>query len=215
MSEFMPSTSKKSDDDNVYILGVELPKSTPLALAVIGTGIFTCYCMSGIAQEYLYSTGYEYSSFLTLMTKLTAGVWGLATVAITAGTSGLNERKCKHSAHILIGLLSFSTMWLSNQSLIYLNYPTQAIFKSAKLIPVMLTSIIVLNKRYNRYDYSSAVSLFIGLVCFTCGDIDESPNFNFVGVLYIVGALVCIFNQINSMYHIQLTCIDLLCTTDV
>jgi hypothetical protein len=38
----------------------------------------------------------------------------------------------------LLGLLSVTTMGCSNASLKYLNYPTHVIFKSCKLIPVMV-----------------------------------------------------------------------------
>ncbi len=45
--------------------------------------------------------------------------------------------------YALIAFLTVSTMGLSNTSLGYLNYPTQVIFKSCKLIPVMLGGMII------------------------------------------------------------------------
>jgi len=46
-------------------------------------------------------------------------------------------------SYLLLAFLTVSTMGLSNTSLGYLNYPTQVIFKSSKLIPVMLGGIII------------------------------------------------------------------------
>lgn len=45
--------------------------------------------------------------------------------------------------YYLLSLLTIATMGLSNASLGYLNYPTQVIFKSSKLIPVMIGGIII------------------------------------------------------------------------
>lgn len=60
-------------------------------------------------------------------------------------------------------------MSLSNLALSYLNYPTQLIFKSCKLIPVMIGSIIILGKRYGFLDYVAAIVMCIGLTMFTLG----------------------------------------------
>ena len=43
----------------------------------------------------------------------------------------------------LIAFLTVATMGLSNSSLGYLNYPTQVIFKSCKLIPVLVGGILI------------------------------------------------------------------------
>lgn len=47
------------------------------------------------------------------------------------------------STYVLLALLTIGTMGLSNTSLGYLNYPTQVIFKSSKLIPVMIGGILI------------------------------------------------------------------------
>ena len=46
-------------------------------------------------------------------------------------------------SYLLLALLTVGTMGLSNTSLGYLNYPTQVIFKSSKLIPVMIGGILI------------------------------------------------------------------------
>ena len=42
-----------------------------------------------------------------------------------------------------IAFLTVATIGLSNTSLGYLNYPTQVIFKSCKLIPVMVGGVLI------------------------------------------------------------------------
>lgn len=46
--------------------------------------------------------------------------------------------------YYLISFLSVATMGLSNTAVAYLNYPTFNMFKSCKLIPVMIGSILIL-----------------------------------------------------------------------
>jgi adenosine 3'-phospho 5'-phosphosulfate transporter B3 len=46
----------------------------------------------------------------------------------------------------LIAFLSVATMGLSNTSVAYLNFPTFNMFKSCKLIPVMIGSMLIMGK---------------------------------------------------------------------
>lgn len=71
--------------------------------------------------------------------------------------------------YILLALLTLGTMGFSNASLGYLNYPTQVIFKSCKLIPVLAGSILIQGKRYGPLDFTAAVLMCIGLTLFTLG----------------------------------------------
>lgn len=72
--------------------------------------------------------------------------------------------------YAIIAIFMVATMGLSNTSLTYLNYPTQVLFKSCKLIPVMIGGIILLKKRYVLLEYASALLLCAGLVEITLGN---------------------------------------------
>lgn len=160
-------------------------------------GIFLCYCLSSVSQEYVYAVGFNYTSFLTLWCKLLAVGWGVA-------GGGLRERRAPHSWHAAVGFLTFATMWLSNQSLLWLNYPTQTVFKSAKLIPVMVGAVLINRKRFHILEYLSALALLAGLVAFTLTDAKVSPSFDLVGVFVICLALVAdalIGNVQERMFH--------------
>jgi adenosine 3'-phospho 5'-phosphosulfate transporter B3 len=54
----------------------------------------------------------------------------------------------------LIAFLSVATMGLSNTSVAYLNFPTFNMFKSCKLIPVMLGSMLIMGKKKIDISYS-------------------------------------------------------------
>ena len=55
-------------------------------------------------------------------------------------------------------------------SLQYLNYPTQVIFKSCKLIPVLIGGILIQRKRKGVLDFIAALVMSIGLAVFILAD---------------------------------------------
>lgn len=82
------------------------------------------------------------------------------------------------------------TMGLSNTSLQYLNYPTQLLFKSCKLIPVMIGGIVLLRKHYSMWEYASAFLLSLGLIELTFGNAySDGISFNILGTIIISCAL--------------------------
>ena len=92
--------------------------------------------------------------------------------------------------YLLIGFLSVSTMALSNISCQFLNYPTQLMFKSCKLIPVMIVGVLFLNKKYGWLEYLAMINLTIGMIIFSVGDSLVSTTFPFTGVVIILLALL-------------------------
>ena len=55
-------------------------------------------------------------------------------------------------------------------SLQYLNYPTQVIFKSCKLIPVLIGGILIQRKRKGMLDFVAAIVMCLGLALFILAD---------------------------------------------
>ena len=55
-------------------------------------------------------------------------------------------------------------------SLQYLNYPTQVIFKSCKLIPVLIGGILIQRKRKGMLDFVAAIVMSLGLALFILAD---------------------------------------------
>lgn len=55
---------------------------------------------------------------------------------------------------------------------------------------VMGAFIPGLRRKYPFHEYVSAIMLVIGLVIFTLADANTSPNFSFLGVVMVCGALV-------------------------
>lgn len=74
-------------------------------------------------------------------------------------------------------------MALSNKSVLYLNYPTQVLFKNGKLIPVMLVGRAYFGKKYTPLHYTAVITITIGLMTFSVGDSLANATFNSQGIL--------------------------------
>ncbi|KAK6162443.1 hypothetical protein DH2020_002284 [Rehmannia glutinosa] len=81
---------------------------------------------------------------------------------------------------------------LTKGSLAFLNYPAQLMFKSTKVLPVMIMGAFIpgLRRKYPPHEYISAVLLVVGLILFTLADAHTSPNFSGIGVVMVSGALI-------------------------
>ena len=64
----------------------------------------------------------------------------------------------------------------------YLNYPTQVVFKSCKLIPVLIGGILLQRKKFSPMDFVAAISMCVGLAIFTLADSKLSPSFDSIGM---------------------------------
>jgi len=98
-----------------------------------------------------------------------------------------------------LSLFTMGGMYFTNFSLTYLNYPTRVMFKSSKVIPVMLVGVMLQGKRYTRVEYLGAFILVVGITVFTLGDAKESPKFDMLGVLLI--SIGVIFDAVTSNYE--------------
>lgn len=68
--------------------------------------------------------------------------------------------------YIYCSLSNIMSSWCQYEALKYVNFPTQCLSKSCKVIPVMLMSKILLRKRYSTIDYLCALLLAFGMFVF-------------------------------------------------
>ncbi|XP_013140088.1 PREDICTED: adenosine 3'-phospho 5'-phosphosulfate transporter 2 [Papilio polytes] len=184
------TSSKDSSSTEINILCFNItPYSQLVQFMCCSAFVFVCYLAYGYFLELIFSKAEVkpvslYITFVQfLITMLLSYVESLIRNPI--------KRKVPLKTYAVLAALTLGTMSLSNLALSYLNYPTQLIFKSCKLIPVMIGSIIILGKRYGFLDYVAAIVMCIGLTMFTLADSKTSPNFDAVGVLVISLALLC------------------------
>lgn len=78
-------------------------------------------------------------------------------------------------------------MLCSNEALKYVNYPTQALAKSCKMLPVMAAQVLVFGKRYSLLEYLYVVLVTAGIIVFRWkGGSSTEENSSF-GLLLLFG----------------------------
>ena len=78
----------------------------------------------------------------------------------------LGKRLTGHTWMCFISLFYVAAMGCSNQALQYINYPTQALGKSCKMLPIMLFNVLFNGTRYSWVEYLSAAFITSGIVVF-------------------------------------------------
>ncbi|XP_031574537.1 adenosine 3'-phospho 5'-phosphosulfate transporter 2-like [Actinia tenebrosa] len=183
----LPRRSVSRED--LYVFGIPLDGlSKPLQMAICCGGVLLFYLVYGYVQEWIFRIeGFKpYGWYLTLVQFGFYSLFG----TIQKHLGGENTRKIPLKTYAGLAFLTVSTMGLSNTSLGYLNYPTQVIFKSCKLIPVMIGGILIQGKKYGPLDFVACLCMSIGLILFTLADSKVQPDYNNTGVILISLALL-------------------------
>lgn len=80
-------------------------------------------------------------------------------------------------------LADFAVLWRASQALKFVTFPTQVIFKSSKMIPVMIMGKIIDKRVYTATDYALAITISIGVVRGVCAqaavDLKLPKHFHF------------------------------------
>lgn len=179
---------KNSQNEDIWFLGWNLREyhlSTAVLLYTLG--IFITYITVFIIQESVFKKShFEYGGLLALFQFTSYALFGL----IYRFFFPQPKRRAPLSFYFKIGFYSVAGTAASSYSLQLLNFPTWVLFKSSRVIGVMIGGIFLLGKRYNVKEYVGVVFLAIGLIIFTLGDIRLLPAFNPIGVLLVLFSLV-------------------------
>eukprot|EP00164_Ancoracysta_twista_P001777 GFYU01002334.1.p1 GENE.GFYU01002334.1~~GFYU01002334.1.p1 ORF type:complete len:445 (-),score=90.51 GFYU01002334.1:991-2325(-) len=173
---------------HTHVLGVRLDHWSPTAQFLILTGgVFAFFISYGYVQEALFRLeGFKFGWYLTFCQFVIYSLFAL--ISLWSSGSSIQSR-VPFRMYAAIGLFCVMTMGFSNAACQYLNYPTQVMFKSCKPIFVMLGSMFLLHKRFNKFQISSVLLLVTGVVIFSLADNALKVTFNVVGVLLSVGSL--------------------------
>ena len=101
----------------------------------------------------------------------------------------------KYSYCSLSNILS---SWCQYEALKFISFPTQVLAKASKIIPVMMMGYCVSGKKYDKYQYVSAVFISMGMILFLFGssttpssESQMQSSTTFSGVLLLVGYMTC------------------------
>jgi len=150
-------------------------------------GIFVSYLIYGYVQELMFRTKglKQFGWYITLVQFVLYTIFSWTHLKVQK----ISVSKVPLTTFFGIAIVTVGTMGLSNSSLTYLNYPTQVVFKSSKLIPVMIGGVLIQKKKYRLLDYTASGMLSLGLIVFTLADVQLSPRYNSKGLVLISLAL--------------------------
>lgn len=178
----------KKEDQARSLLGISLNgRPTWQQFLICSSGFFFGYLVNGVCEEYVYNRlNFSYGWYFTFI----QGFVYLVLIYLQGFTTKQMVNPWK--TYVKLSAVLMGSHGLTKGSLAYLNYPAQIMFKSTKVLPVMVMGAFIpgLRRKYPIHEYISAILLVIGLILFTLADANTSPNFSLIGVAMIVGALV-------------------------
>ncbi|CAF2710595.1 unnamed protein product [Rotaria sp. Silwood2] len=175
----------------IYLFGVNLSDySRVVQFLLTSTAVLIFHVLQGYIQELILQLKSLrlYPNYFTLVYFICFTFLAYTERFLFERT--IKRRKAPIQTYALIALFTLGTMGLSNAAVMRLNYPTHMMFKSCKLIPVMIGSMLILGKRYNLYDVFACLCMTVGLIFFTLADSQVQPEFDLLGVWLVCCALV-------------------------
>lgn len=101
---------------------------------------------------------------------------------------------------------SFSNImsaWFQYEALKYVNFPTQVLAKSCKIIPVMLMGKIISRARFELYEYCTALLISLGMLAFMLGSRSDHHFVSSVSLITGIMLLVMylVFDSFTSNWQ--------------
>jgi solute carrier family 35 (UDP-galactose transporter), member B1 len=156
-----------------------------LQLAACVGGIYTSYILYGVFQETLYreqpdGTTFAATAFVLLTQCLLnllvsfifdlfsdgplGHIWGKRPASAAAGYGWLTTLATWDV--VATAFVYVMAMYMSNEALQYVTYPTQSLAKSCKMIPVLLGRVLYLRTSYSWVKYLCVLLMTAGIAMF-------------------------------------------------
>lgn len=145
-------------------------------LVILSASVLLLHTVTSYLEELLFKTlHYTYASFMIMYMCVLYGCLYLLVVCT------LGPRNCKYRVFIsfdpvhrfdmiAVCLLYVGSNTISKAALNYVSIPLQMVFKSCKLVAVMLSSGLILGRSYSLREYGVATCFVSGMALFTYGD---------------------------------------------
>ena len=178
------------NEHQIYIFGYNITRWPRWAILFLGAGgVFLSFVLQGTSQEQLYHKyHYKETIFFTFVQ-----FFGYFTLTIPYFIRVVTKKEKLKASIPYYTLVSFSlccSMGLANLSVERLTYSTAVLFKSSKLIPVMIGGFIFLKKKYNIFEVLSVLFMVCGLIGISMSDKRSNNQFDPIGVIMSVVSLM-------------------------
>jgi len=152
------------------------------------------FCSYGVVQEYVMTMDYNgerfpSSPFLIFSNRIF--VVGLASVVLSSRGKGPWTEASKYAS--IPALSVFLASFCQYESLLYITFPTQVVFKSCKIVPTMIMSTLMNATSHGYGDYIYAAIITSCVAGFTVASEDrESDNLgsSYIGIMMMMTFLV-------------------------
>ncbi|XP_059611624.1 adenosine 3'-phospho 5'-phosphosulfate transporter 1 [Phlebotomus argentipes] len=179
-----------------------------LRLTYCFLGLMTCHLTWGVLQEKIMTQEYEDadgkrshfrdSQFLVFTNRFLAFVISGAYLFVTQRT----RHRAPLYKYSFASLSNIMSAWFQYEALKFINFPTQVLAKSCKIIPVMVMGKIISKAKYEFYEYLTAGLISVGMVFFMTGSAEDSsasPVTTLTGVFLLT--LYMIFDSFTSNWQ--------------
>jgi adenosine 3'-phospho 5'-phosphosulfate transporter B2 len=183
----------------------KLPKWGSAAACAIG--LYAAHISYGLLQEYIVTAPYSglpfpSISFLVTMNRVMATAFAFIVVKYIERKplgifGGVDAEGSVRIACLLPSLTNVAATWFQYASLAYITFPTQMIFKSMKLVPVLMCGSIFMKRHAPAREWFDAVLITAGVAAFAYyAESDASAGAvttkgHVIGALMLLGFLLC------------------------
>ncbi len=170
-------------------------------------GVYGAFMLFGIAQERVHTVEWgpdgakfrfplfliSVQSFCNLVVAFTCMSWTLVVKKLKTNETIRFDPfgACPWYGYAITGLSCITSMLCSNAALQHVDYPTQVLAKSCKMVAVMLAGVLLVRKRYKKSQYTSVLILTVGIFVFSFfrSSGKSSGESSIFGVLLLLASL--------------------------
>lgn len=163
-----------------------------LGLVLCALGVYVSYIPYGVYQESIYS--YVSPNNQAFNFTLTLLAFQVLAHTIAAGVTTIllkeNFKTLPMKEAWMPGATFVSAMLCSNLALEFVSYPTQALAKSSKMIPVMIGGLFFGSERYTLLQYLQVMFVTFGITVFQWKSPKQSKENDLMGVGLLIMSLI-------------------------
>merc|ERR1719453_1862333 len=171
-----------------------------MGLFFCGVGLYAAHVSYGVLQEYIVTQPYSTAafpsiSFLVAVNRVMATVFAALVVKFVQKKplglfGGVDAEGSARLACLLPSLTNVAATWFQYASLWYVTFPTQMIFKSMKLLPVLICSQIFMRKNAPFREWADAAIITAAVAAFAWFAETDSTAGSFSLTQHATGALM-------------------------
>ena len=187
-------------------------------LVQLSAGVLLSHTLVTILEEFLFADERFLrdagTSFLTLvMYVLTLATYfpavhrtgelysvGRPKAALLGSPRGRRPQPGSFALGILlaVSVVNVGSSTLTKAALAYIDVPTQTVLKSAKLLPVMLGSVVIVRRRFTPAEWLAASMLVSGIVLFTTANRGQTEVAGGAAGQPRCGRQICVFQPLET-----------------